>query len=80
MRLGAVGAALRLESSRHLNLRQVIARLNQVEFRFVAVVVACDVLLGDVYFRGDFLMQDLVGSERSTDVTFEIIERELPFL
>ncbi len=53
----------------------MILRFDQVELGLVIVVVAGNILVGDVDARGDFLVQHLVASERAPQVALEVIER-----
>ncbi len=55
----------------------MILRLDQVEFRFVGVVVVRNVLVGDVDLGGDFLVQDLVHGEGAAQIALEVVDRDL---
>ena len=56
------------------DLRQMVLRFDQVELGFVLVVVAGNVLVGDIDARGDFLVQHLVAGKRAPQVALEVIE------
>ena len=59
------------------DLRKVILRLDEVELSLVGQVITADVRVGDVDFRFDLFVEQLFLGQRSKQVAFQIIERDV---
>ena len=71
---------LRIRSGCHENLRQVVLRFNQIEFRLVRGEVVVNVLVGHRDLGRHFLVHHLVHRDRAADVALEIFQANLFFL
>src|SRR5947209_9687857 len=73
-------AHLRAGSSGHENLRQMVLRFDQVELRFVSIVVVGNILIGDVDLRRDLLIQNFLDGKRAAEIALKVILVNFLFL
>ncbi len=73
-------AQLRVGRGGDHEVREVVLRLDEVEFRFVRVVVAGDIGVGNVDLRRDFLVRYLFDGDGAAQIALEVVERDLALL
>ncbi len=51
----------------------MVLRFDQVELRFVSIVVVGNILIGDVDLRRDLLIQNFLDGKRAAEIALKVI-------
>ncbi len=71
---------LRIGHRRNENVRKMVLRFDEIELRFMRVVVVGHVLVGNADLGSDFLVHHLVERQGTANIALEIVGGDVLFL